>query len=146
MKKTVQNKNKLLQQLKRYLHPKATHLQAGATAENLARQFLQQRGLKLIQTNYRSRFGEIDLIMQQKTKQINCLVFIEVRYRQRNQQQAMDSIDFHKQQRLKKTAQFYLQQHPLALGQNARFDVVVLSGELKQSDNTAIHWIVHAFE
>jgi putative endonuclease len=49
----------------------------GVQAEILAAQYLQQRGLKLVTQNYRGRFGEIDLIMQDGAS----LVFIEVRLR-----------------------------------------------------------------
>ncbi len=49
----------------------------GRHAESLAAAFLQQRGLKLVERNYRCRFGEIDLVAREgKT-----LVFVEVRMR-----------------------------------------------------------------
>ena len=48
---------------------------AGLLAENLAASYLIEQGLKLLVKNYHCRFGEIDLIMQDK----NTLVFIEVR-------------------------------------------------------------------
>ena len=45
--------------------------------ERTAESFLRNRGLKLLQRNFSSRFGEIDLIMEDgKT-----VVFVEVRYR-----------------------------------------------------------------
>ena len=50
---------------------------AGAQAEKLAAQFLQRQGLKLLHSNYRCRFGEIDLVCQQH----DTLVFVEVRLR-----------------------------------------------------------------
>jgi len=50
---------------------------AGAAAEDLALQYLQQHGLVLRQRNYRSRFGEIDLIMNDGAT----LVFVEVKAR-----------------------------------------------------------------
>ena len=49
----------------------------GADAEKFARRFLKKRGLKFLQGNYRSRYGEIDLIMEDG----DTLVFVEVRYR-----------------------------------------------------------------
>jgi len=50
---------------------------SGAEAEQLAATFLQRQGLKLVETNYRCRFGEIDLVC----KDMNTLVFVEVRLR-----------------------------------------------------------------
>ncbi len=49
----------------------------GAQAEQRAAQYLQRQGLKPVAQNYRSRFGEIDLVMQDGAT----LVFIEVRLR-----------------------------------------------------------------
>ncbi|MEI8055491.1 MAG: YraN family protein [bacterium] len=49
----------------------------GKNAENLACDYLQRQGLKLVAANYLCKCGEIDLIMHDGTT----LVFIEVRYR-----------------------------------------------------------------
>jgi putative endonuclease len=48
--------------------------QFGQAAEDFACQYLQTHGLKLLARNFRTRYGEIDLIMQIKEQ----LVFIEV--------------------------------------------------------------------
>ncbi|MEO7622671.1 MAG: YraN family protein [Gallionella sp.] len=112
-------------------------IQQGAQAEQLAAQYLQQQGLKLIMQNYRSRFGEIDLIMQDGI----ALVFIEVRMR-RNADfgGAAASIDNRKQQRIIHTAQHYLAN--LARTPPCRFDVVLL-GDAKGAD---LQWLKNAFE
>jgi len=47
----------------------------GAAGEKLAGDFLKKKGYKIIDTNYRCREGEIDIIARKK----DCLVFIEVR-------------------------------------------------------------------
>ena len=52
----------------------------GDWAEQLACDWLGKHGLNLHARNFRSRYGEIDLIMQDG----NCLVFIEVKYRKNN--------------------------------------------------------------
>ncbi|MDX1481171.1 MAG: YraN family protein, partial [Woeseiaceae bacterium] len=49
----------------------------GKRKEKEALRFLQQRGLELVERNFRSRFGEIDLVMRDE----DCLVVVEVRYR-----------------------------------------------------------------
>ena len=109
----------------------------GAQAEQLAVQFLQQQGLKLIGQNYRGRFGEIDLIMQDGTT----LVFIEVRLR-RNAGfgGAAASIDTHKQQRIVRTAQQYLAN--LARIPACRFDVVLLDDVEERN----MQWLKNAFD
>ena len=137
----------LLSKIQALLKPKPVHLQRGMKAEKISRQYLRQQGLLFIQANYHSRWGEIDLIMQEQTEQSNHLLFIEVRYRYDNQQgQAVQSINYKKQQRIKKTAQTYLKHHPLTLGQHCRFDVVLVGGVLKKVDNTEIQWIKNAFD
>ena len=108
----------------------------GAHAEQLAAQYLQHQGLKLIVQNYRSRFGEIDLIMQDGTT----LVFIEVRLR-RNADfgGAAASIDAHKQQRLIRTAHQYLA--GFARTPPCRFDPVLMDDV--KSEN--VQWLKNAF-
>jgi len=109
----------------------------GAEAEQFAAQYLQQQGLKLVVQNYRCRFGEIDLIMQDGTS----LVFIEVRLR-RNADFGgpSESIDIRKQQRLIRTAQQYLA--GLAHTPPCRFDAVLLNDVNSQN----IQWVKNAFD
>jgi len=108
----------------------------GAQAENLAAKFLQHQGLKLLHRNYRCRFGEIDLIMQDG----DALVFAEVRLRNRGDfGGAAASINAAKQAKLVRTAQHYL----ATLGHTppCRFDAVLL----QSSDGDSIEWIRDAF-
>jgi putative endonuclease len=109
----------------------------GKDAEDRACAYLQTRGLHLLQRNYRSRRGEIDLIFQDK----DSLVFVEVRYRARpHYGSAAESVDWRKQAKLVACAHHYLQSHPAAGRQPCRFDVVSVSG-----NDTAIEWIPNAF-
>ncbi len=109
----------------------------GARAEQWVMRYLQQQGLQLLAQNYRCRFGEIDLIMQDGTT----LVFIEVRLRRHaGFGGAAASIDARKQQRIIHTAQHYL----AGLGRipPCRFDAVLM-------DDVAGHnvqWLKNAFD
>ncbi len=110
--------------------------QLGDDAEALAANYLQSQGLSLLARNYRCRFGEIDLIMQQG----NSIVFVEVRMRsQATYGGAAASINVPKQQKLIRTAEHFLQQH----GHQAacRFDAVLLTG----LNPNHIEWIQDAF-
>jgi len=109
----------------------------GALAEQKAAQYLQEQGLKLIEQNYRSRFGEIDLIMQDG----DTLVFVEVRQR-RNADfgDAASSIDLHKQQRIILTSQHYLS--GMAHMPACRFDALLFGGNPDES----AQWLKNAFE
>ena len=109
---------------------------SGALAEQLAAQFLQRHGLKLLQQNYRCRFGEIDLILQDG----DVLVFAEVRLRSRGDfGGAAASINAAKQGKLVRAAQHYLA--TLAHIPPCRFDAVLLQA----LDGSDIEWLRGAF-
>jgi putative endonuclease len=116
---------------------KADHLQQGEAAEQQAVDYLSQRGLKLVDRNFRCKAGEIDLIMREK----DSLVFVEVRYRQTDDfGSALESITPSKQRKLLASANFYLQKN--RIDQPCRFDVVAISG----SANNRINWIKNAIQ
>jgi putative endonuclease len=109
---------------------------AGALAEARAETFLLQQGLVKRAKNYRCKVGEIDLIMQHD----NTLVFVEVRLRTHTAfASAAESVTYRKQQKIIKTAQYYLQQYQLTDKAICRFDVIAFS------DNGNPEWIKDAF-
>jgi putative endonuclease len=92
---------------------------SGAWGEALAAQYLKKKHYRLLATGYRCRFGEIDLIVCNKTY----LVFVEVKLRRNDRfAQAREFVDHRKQERLKITASVYLDQFPTEL--QPRFDVI----------------------
>ena len=107
-----------------------TTYQIGQLNECLARQYLIQQGLRYLTQNFHSRQGEIDLIMQEQ----DTLVFIEVKYRKNNNfGGAIAAVSYNKQQRLRKTATFYLQRQGLnAYNTPCRFDVITIQHYLFQ--------------
>lgn len=108
----------------------------GARAEQLAAQFLQRQGLKLLQQNYRCRYGEIDLILQDGAT----VVFAEVRLRSRNDfGGAAASINPAKQAKIVRTAEHYLA--GLSRTPPCRFDALLFDA----LDNTAPEWLKNAF-
>lgn len=112
-------------------------IKRGFAAEEVARQYLLKNGLKLVESNYRSRGGEIDLIMYDG----DYLVFVEVRAR--NSQAyggALASIGLQKQQKILRTALLYLSVKKLHDKHPIRFDVVALDGLPPE-----IEWIKNAF-
>lgn len=114
-------------------------LQRGQQAEEKARRYLCKQGLKLVTRNFRSRYGEIDLIMRER----DTLVFVEVRYRS-NQTfgLAEETVDWRKQARLRATAEYYLQSEKVSRDQPCRFDVMAISGHDKKM---TINWYTNAF-
>lgn len=92
----------------------------GWRAEELARSFLERRGMRFVERHFRTRQGEIDLIMEDgKT-----LVFVEVKSR-RNRRFgiAEEAVDERKIERMRSTVETYLQRHPWK--GEIRMDVVV---------------------
>ncbi len=107
----------------------------GQSAESRAEAFLKTNGLTLVARNWRGRFGEIDLVMQDGST----LVFIEVRLRSRSDfGGAAASVTPAKQKKLLATARQYLA--ALKTLPPCRFDVVALSGD------GAPEWIRNAFD
>lgn len=110
--------------------------QKGAAAERLAERFLVARGLRLVERNYRCRFGEIDLVMREG----ETLVFVEVRLRTHaGFGGAAASITGAKRARLLSTARHYLAGLPRT--PQCRFDAVLLGADGAAS----IEWLRDAF-
>lgn len=119
---------------------KPTSLQIGIAAESLACDYLLQQGLDLLERNYRTPRGEVDLIMQDHDH----MVFVEVRFRRNHRfGSGADSVHASKQDKLIKTALYYLQQHPKLAKRPVRFDVVSITTINGQPD---IDWIKDAFQ
>ncbi len=112
----------------------------GFDAERLALQYLHRQGLTQISRNFRSRLGEIDLIMQDE----DCLVFVEVRYRASNRfSRASLTVDIHKQRKLIRTAALFLAKRSRFANSVCRFDVVAIDADDQGEKN--IEWIRDAF-
>lgn len=113
----------------------------GSWGERLAADFLRKKHYRLVATNYRCRYGEIDLIVSDR----KFLVFVEVKLRKSAAfAEAMEFVDIHKQARLRTTAEMYLSLYPTDL--QPRFDVI----EIYAPDGTdtvrpTIHHMEDAF-
>jgi putative endonuclease len=115
------------------------NLSRGRKAEDIACARLQQAGLALTTRNYRSPFGEIDLVMQEH----DTLVFVEVRYRSSDDfGTPAETVDARKQARLRATAEHYLQNTPRASKKACRFDIVALTGDGEGGD---FRWLQNVF-
>lgn len=96
------------------------HLAVGRQGEDLAAEYLKNRGYKVIARNFRTRFGEIDLICRHR----RVLVFVEVKTRSSTYFGPPGAaVDRRKQQKLSRTALAFLQEKRWA-DQSARFDVL----------------------
>lgn len=91
----------------------------GAWGEEQAKKFMELRGFSLIEKNYHSRYGEIDLIMENDV----FLIFVEVKLRKNSCfGTPAEAVTPKKQERLRNTALIYLQFHET--DKQPRFDVI----------------------
>ena len=108
-------------------------------SEDFALDQLQSRGLCLVARNFRTRRGEIDLVLQEDAS----LVFVEVRYRVSIAfGRPEETVDPRKQSRLRLAAEAFLQRHQTGHDTACRFDVFAVSGPLPDPDR---RWIQEAF-
>jgi putative endonuclease len=99
-----------------------------------------KNGYTIKKTNYRSRFGEIDIIASYK----NFIVFIEVKTRHDNSMiSPMEYVDKHKRSRIIKTALLYLGHTRINL--QSRFDVIEVVISSLNSNEFSINHIKNAF-
>ncbi len=114
----------------------------GAWGEALAAEYLKKKKYRLLASGYRSRFGEIDLIVSNKAY----LVFVEVKLRKSAKfARAADFVDIHKQNRLRATASIYLASNETKL--QPRFDIIeIYAPEGCQTLDPEIYHLEGAFE
>lgn len=114
----------------------------GRWGETLAAEYLRKKRYTLVACNYQCRFGEIDLIVQDR----KYLVFVEVKLRKSAEHgKAMEFVDLRKQNRIRTTAALWLSQHETDL--QPRFDVIeVYAPEGIATKHPEIHHIEDAFQ
>lgn len=104
---------------------KKSRLELGLLGEELASQYIRQRGYRILERNCRSRMGEIDIIARDG----ETVVFVEVKTRSSDEYGSpADSITKAKQSRLIRSASYYLKRQRNC--PECRFDVVsIITGQ-----------------
>ena len=113
----------------------------GAWGETVAADFLRKKKFKLLATNYRCRYGEIDLIVTNRSY----IVFVEVKLRKgAHFAQALEHVDLRKQNKIRTTAELFLSQYETEL--QPRFDVIEIYAPLgAQTQDPHINHLEDAF-
>ena len=112
----------------------------GPEAEDLARGYLEARGMKLLCANYRCRYGELDLVMRDGAQ----AVAVEVRSRRSNRQGGPEaSITHRKRRSVMRAAQCFIRDNPRFNGMMLRFDVV---GIMTGATPARFRWIRNALQ
>ncbi|UAB70825.1 YraN family protein [Vibrio sp. SCSIO 43132] len=109
----------------------------GEKYEALASKHLIGKGLSLIESNFNTKVGELDLIMSEQ----NTLVFVEVKYRKQSRfGHAAEMVTPAKQKKIVKTAMLWLRKNNLSqYNTDFRFDVVAI-----HDNGRDIEWIKNA--
>ena len=108
----------------------------GNEGENRACKFLLQNGYEIIERNWRTRTGEIDIIAVMD----GCTVFVEVKTRKNDRfGAAAEYVDYRKQEKIKKAAMYFLKNQDADM----RFDVIEVYHSCGQV--TKINHITDAF-
>ena len=113
----------------------------GSWGESVAAAYLLRKKYRLVSMNYRSRYGEIDLIVSNR----KYLVFVEVKLRKTNKfASAYEHVDFRKQQKIRTTAEIFLSEYHTDL--QPRFDVIeIYAPNGSETINPAINHMEDAF-
>ncbi len=98
----------------------------GTKYEQLAMEYLEENGYRILEHNFYSNSGEADIIAVEG----RTLCFVEVKYRRNSRYgTAAEAITPYKIRRCIKTAKVYLMKHREFADFNVRFDVVAIDGE-----------------
>ncbi len=113
---------------------KVTAVSIGNLGEEAAVRAIKKQGYKIIERNYRTKMGEIDIIA--KDGEYTC--FIEVRLRKNNDfGSPADTIDTRKQQKIIRTAKYYAVVKKI-YDSPMRFDVVLINADVKDGKLTNV--------
>lgn len=114
----------------------------GRWGEALAADELRRKGFRVVAAGWTCRFGEIDLVAEDK----KYISFTEVKLRKNADfAQAREFVDRRKQERVRAAAQMYLVEHPTQL--QPRFDVVeIYTPDGMQTKRPKLIFLENAFE
>lgn len=98
-------------------------LSIGQKGESMAKSYLKSKGYKILKTNFRTRFGEIDIVCLDQYS----LVFVEVKTKTSNRFGAPEEMFTpHKYHQVYNTAQYYLTLHP-DFSEDYRIDLIAIT-------------------
>jgi putative endonuclease len=101
-----------------------TEPSAGTTGEERAARYLESLGYRVLERNFRTRRGEIDIVAQNRER----VVFVEVKnWSSFGPEQLERSIDFRKRGRIRTASRTYLMRHPELRDRRVGYDVILCS-------------------
>lgn len=108
------------------MHDKINKREIGSKYENVAKKYLEKNGYILVEQNFFSRIGEIDIIANND----GYLCFIEVKYRDKESIACgLYAVDKKKQRAIYKVAKYYMLKNKIKENTPCRFDVISIDGD-----------------
>ncbi len=108
----------------------------GTEYEEIAITFLKDHYAKILDTNYRCKFGEIDIVVKDK----DFIAFVEVKFRDTDKQgDASEAVDYKKMRTISRVSDYYRMEKRISEYLPIRFDVIAIN-------SNGIRWIKNAFE
>jgi len=102
----------------------ANTLRTGAAGERIAREYLRAKGYAILDSNWSTTFGELDIV----AKRDEVLVFVEVKTRRgASIELALESVTPAKQERMLRTVYQYLQDQDIDPETQWRIDVIAVA-------------------
>lgn len=112
----------------------------GNKYEDLACEYLLDQGCQILERNFKSKTGEIDIII----KDNDYIVFIEVKYRAGSEYgQALEAVNFTKQKKICRVSDFYRLKNNIDEYSLVRFDVIAIDFN---GNGAQIQWLQNAFD
>jgi len=97
---------------------------------------LEDHFARILDTNYRCKIGEIDIIAKDK----EYIVFVEVKYRNNDKNgDAAEAVDYKKMRTISRVSDYYRMEKRISEYLPIRFDVIAI-------DSNGIRWIKNAFD
>lgn len=113
----------------------------GKKYEDVAALYLEKKGCRILDRNYRNARGELDIVAAKD----GTIIFLEVKYRRNGVcGDPLEAVDTRKQRRISRTALYYLTQHGYGMETPCRFDVIAVYGDTNGSES--IRHVENAFE
>jgi len=117
---------------------KNTRINLGSQGEDIAAKYLQGQGYKILQRNFRSRYGEIDIICSLE----HSIIFVEVKTRTNTSfGSPEESVTRTKKHHIHRVALIYLEKYPYPF-KEIRFDVI---GILMDGGQPQLNHLIAAF-
>ncbi|MBT5549063.1 MAG: YraN family protein [Nitrospina sp.] len=117
-------------------------LKFGREGESAALRFLKKKGYRILEKNFRSKVGEIDIIAEQD----GVIVFVEVKARADHEfGHPLNALTPAKQKKIIQTAQSFLSRKRIS-DKPMRFDVVALTSDAEGPDSWQIELLQNAFQ